>query len=114
MEWPFYSYGLSDARWNGYGRGEGIAPEVWLINWNDGCLGVLVAMAAVYHNTHGGGRAGRCGGSTGARADSSGGDGASSNASLIVLVLIVLFRDATLWRETVEVSDLITRHTSHP
>lgn len=79
VEWPFYSYGLSDNRWDEYNSGNGIAPEVWLINWNDGGLGLLVALAAVYHHYN-----------------------AGSTRSLVLLVLLVLFRDATLWRETVE------------
>ena len=86
---PFYSYGLSDARWNSYSDGAGIAPEVWLINVNDGGLGLLVVMAAVYHSKYGGTK------------DVGTGDAAGAG-SLIVLVLVVLFRDATLWRETVE------------
>ena len=78
VEWPFYAYGLSDARWSRYQGGRGLAPEVWLINWNDAGLGALVAALLLYARQR---RTAR------ARA---------------ALVVAALFRDATLWRETVE------------
>lgn len=79
LEWPFYSYGLSDSRWSNYHNGTGLSPEVWLINWNDAGLGILVLIALVYYYTH-----------------------QKNVKSTVALVLITLFRDATLWRETVE------------
>merc|ERR1719296_85864 len=44
-EWPFYAYGLSDTRWDDYNDGKALDPAVMLINYNDGCLGLLVALA---------------------------------------------------------------------
>lgn len=82
LEWPFYTYGLSDSRWADYHGGSGLAPEVWLINVNDGSLGILVALVYVIFR----------------RYES---DEGKSKAK-ILLCLVVLFRDATLWRETVE------------
>ena len=82
IEWPFYSYGLSDSRWNNYHDGSGLAPEVWLINYNDAGLGVLVLLALIYYKTHK--------------------NTPSEERSKVLFVLIVIFRDATLWRETVE------------
>mgnify|MGYP003385166480 FL=1 len=82
MEWPFYAYGFADSRWSTYrhnGIDVGLAPEVWLINWNDSILGVLVLAAMIYCKRE-----------------------KQSISSTIILVLTVVFRDATLWRETVE------------
>lgn len=79
MEWPFYCYGLSDSRWSEYHGGVGLAPEVWLINFNDSILGAIVVIALLYRKYQQG-----------------------SAASRITLCLAVVFRDATLWRETVE------------
>jgi hypothetical protein len=79
LEWPFYSYGLSDFRWNNYHDGTGLSPEVWLINWNDAGLGLVVLATLLFYY------------------------GSKKNTqSTIALVLATLFRDATLWRETVE------------
>lgn len=83
-------YGLSDARWSDFGppaAPAALAPAVWLINANDAGLGLLVAAAFCLHRRQ---RA------AGARAAPPGVDWTG------VLVLAVLFRDATLWRETVE------------
>ena len=79
IEWPFHSYGLSDSRWNNYHDGAGLANEVWLINWNDGVLGLLVFAALVMFYVQ-----------------------KKSAQSTTILALVTLFRDATLWRETVE------------
>jgi hypothetical protein len=82
MEWPFYAYGLADSRWSTYrhnGVDVGLAPEVWLINCNDAFLGVMVLCAMIYVKQQ-----------------------KQSISSTIILVLTVVFRDATLWRETVE------------
>lgn len=81
VEWPFVTYGISDARWNFYTP---LAPEVWLINYNDGLLGVLVGVALL--NARPWGSIGRSG----------------HFPQTCLLVLAVVFRDATLWRETVE------------
>ena len=81
VEWPFASYGLSDDRWNNYNNGNGLTPAVELINWNDGILGVLVLAAWVYQAWAPAPR--------------------RPNAR-ILLAIITVFRDATLWRETVE------------
>lgn len=82
FEWPFYTYGLSDSRWNDYHGGDGLAPEVWLINLNDGCLGLLVAVFFMAFRQY----------------ESEDG----KMKAKVLLCLAVLFRDATLWRETVE------------
>ena len=74
-EWPFYAYGLCDSRWDSYHDGAGLAPEVWLINWNDAVLGVAVLFAFLHDKRQHG-----------------------SASSTILLVLAVIFRDATLWR----------------
>ena len=47
IEWPFYAYSLSDARWREYTNGSdghdyGLDPDVWLINTNDVGLGLIV------------------------------------------------------------------------
>jgi hypothetical protein len=81
VEWPFYAYGLADARWRSYGvHGQGLPFEVQLINWNDGLLGLLVGVLVAHHcwTRPADGRAG------------------------VPLLLAVVFRDATLFRETVE------------
>ena len=70
---------FQDSRWNNYHDGKGLAPEVRLINWNDGGLGIAVGLAYLYYCRSSRGR-----------------------AQILPLVLITLFRDATLWRETVE------------
>lgn len=101
FEWPFYAYGLSDARWSTYtdgywatastvaftgrhrfpsaaGAPVGLAPEVWLINWNDGLLGAIVALLLLRQARR------------------------PTPARALGFVLALLFRDATLFRETVE------------
>ena len=95
IEWPFFAYGLADVRWatytdpfwqarNGDSAGwfttvtdsAGLAPEVWLINLNDGLLGLLVFLAFLaarrWPRFHSG------------------------------FVLLTLFRDGTLFRENCE------------
>eukprot|EP00300_Choanocystis_sp_HF-7_P035083 c48354_g1_i1.p2 GENE.c48354_g1_i1~~c48354_g1_i1.p2 ORF type:complete len:250 (-),score=40.70 c48354_g1_i1:21-770(-) len=79
LEWPFFSYGQSDNRWNSYNGGSGLAPEVWLINVNDAALGALVLLALI-HQVRSSGWA----------------------RPSLPLILVTLFRDATLFRETVE------------
>ena len=102
LEWPFWSYGLSDCRWNDYsydesrgggesndGAGAALAPAVWLININDAGLGAVVGAALLYYY----------------RSGSSGGSGGGAGADpgpTVLLALAAVFRDATLWRETVE------------
>ena len=80
-EWPFFAYGLSDARWSQYTHtnGTGLAPAVWLINVNDATLGLAVLAAAVAHWRR-----------------------PACAKRRLAVVLAVVFRDATLWRETVE------------
>lgn len=88
IEWPFYSYGLSDSRWDNYHEGSGLTPAVWLINYNDAGLGVLVLLALLYY-----------------RSKKNSTQTTSQIAlakSKILFILVVVFRDATLWRETVE------------
>jgi hypothetical protein len=88
VEWPFYAYGLSDRRWSEYtpdGETFGLAGYVELINWNDGLLGLCVLAAYLYR-----------------RRQLHSGNTASIRASTVALALVVVFRDATLWRETVE------------
>jgi hypothetical protein len=84
FEWPFYSYGLSDARWSNYNDGKGLDPVVWLINWNDFGLGLLVGICFVWYRIE------------------KNSQSSSRRQSSVVLVLVTVFRDATLWRETVE------------
>lgn len=78
--------GFADNRWNKYNGGNGLEPEVWLINVNDGLLGVVVA-AALFHHFRSTGPLDRW-----------------SHASKPV-VLLTLLRDATLLRETIEYVD---------
>jgi hypothetical protein len=78
FEWPFHAYGLSDDRWSNYHNGTGLAFEVDLINANDAGLGLLVGLALWRYL------------------------GTRTPDARIALVLATLFRDATLWRETVE------------
>jgi hypothetical protein len=85
IEWPFYTYGLCDSRWDGYHEGVGLAPEVWLINVNDAVLGVAVALLFIFAEY----KKRNC-------------NAEQSRKASIMLGLVVLFRDATLWRETVE------------
>lgn len=85
IEWPFYAYGLMDSRWSNYHEGEGLDQDVWLINLNDACLGIMVLLGLLYYYRQ-------------KKASTS----RSSPSATIMLVLIVVFRDATLWRETVE------------
>ena len=83
IEWPFWSYALSDSRWSDYmhvwpNGSTGLHPDVWLINWNDGGLGLAVGLAALLWRRH------------------------RSPERKVWLLLVTVFRDATLWRETVE------------
>ena len=59
--------------------------EVALINWNDGLLGLLVLGLYIYRERK-----------------YAEGYRASYNAASIAFAIAVVFRDATLWRETVE------------
>lgn len=107
-DWPFYAYGQADARWGDYHlygenatgplhtswrnavdgsrcvQGEadceayGHAPIVSLINWNDATFGVLVLIAYIAQRR------------------------LPSLRNQIVFWLLMIFRDATLWRETTE------------
>ena len=81
-EWAFYSYSLSDSRWRDYTPDRGqtftLPFEVNLINWNDGLLGIICITLWAWSRAK------------------------PSHESHYSLVLAVLFRDATLWRETVE------------
>jgi hypothetical protein len=99
QEWAFYAYSLSDKRWRDYspdgGRSYGLPFEVNLINLNDGLLGFVVLCCWLYWNRE------------------------STPRTSAVLALAVVFRDATLWRETVEY--LLQHHfqgypysTAHP
>lgn len=77
IEWPFYAYGLSDKRWSDYNDGTGLDFDVWLINANDALLGLIVLAALMMQ-------------------------GGRRQKPSSFLVIATLFRDATLWRETVE------------
>jgi hypothetical protein len=91
LEWPFYAYGLSDARWAAYttrwpdGRTIGLPPEVWLINVNDASFGAVVLWAFVRARSH-----------------SMAPHSMASHKARILLALVLMWRDATLFRETVE------------
>ena len=110
LEWPFFSYGLSDSRWNDYHHGTGLAPEVWLINLNDAGLGIVVAIALFCYKYQIRSRDSRR--SALAVGSGNGGCGDADDSCpcvlpgrfnwAIVLALVTVFRDATLWRETVE------------
>merc|ERR1712194_33161 len=76
-EWPFFAYGQSDSRWNEYNDGTALHPTVWLINTNDAGLGLMVG-ACLLHTVR------------------------TRRSPSVMLILMALFRDATLWRETVE------------
>eukprot|EP00756_Hemistasia_phaeocysticola_P064351 Hpha_TRINITY_DN7728_c0_g1::TRINITY_DN7728_c0_g1_i1::g.85386::m.85386 len=75
VEWPFWTYGMSDDRWNNYYKGEGLEGVVQLINWNDAILGAIVGLAWL---------------------------GSKTRRGWVLFVVLLVFRDATLWRETVE------------
>ena len=50
LEWPFAAYGLCDGRWKTY-KVDGeftLMPEVWLFNFNDFSLGILVLVTLYY------------------------------------------------------------------
>jgi hypothetical protein len=81
LEWPFFAYGLSDSRWSDYHGGTGLDPYVWFINVNDAALGLVVLVALLYkwHSPK-----------------------ERNLQATIILCIAVLFRDATLFRETVE------------
>ncbi len=90
LEWPFFAYGVSDARWSTYtdrfwgvraaaADDVGLPPEVWLINWNDGFLGLVVLLALLAAR----------------RAP-------PASAPRLFFLLALLFRDATLFRENLE------------
>ena len=79
IEWPFYSYGLCDSRWNNYHDGTHLNFEVELINYNDAILGIFVLLSYLYYKNSN-----------------------MNYQSTIIFVLTVIFRDATLFRETVE------------
>ena len=80
LEWPFESYSLSDSRWRDYGLGAGLPPYVHYINVNDVCLSVLVLIALITRYM-------QCG---------------SFSKLSPWLLCIALFRDTTVFRETVE------------
>jgi hypothetical protein len=115
LEWPFYAYGLSDARWTAYESDAttGLPPEVWLININDASLGVLVLIAYVRAR-----RAAAAAAAAAAAPRSSVGATAELRASAarahVALALATLFRDATLLRETVEYMGLQHHKASYP
>jgi hypothetical protein len=81
LEWAFYSYSLSDSRWRDYTQDHGhiftLPFEVNFINWNDGLLGMMCITLWAWSKAK------------------------PSRKSHCSLALAVLFRDATLWRETV-------------
>lgn len=81
-EWAFFAYSLSDKRWRDYSPDEGhtfgLPIEVDVINWNDGLLGAAVLLIWLWAYRR------------------------PSPQSTGVLALAVVFRDATLWRETME------------
>ena len=74
--WLFLSPS-SSSRHDGDDRG--LPPEVWLINWNDGLLGVVVALLLVQQARR-----------------------PNSPSWRLLFVLALLLRDGTLFRETVE------------
>lgn len=77
--WPFWAYALADARWLQFDAlSKALPAVVWLINVNDFGLALVTLGALLWA----------------ARAQSRG-------ARVAAWVLLV-FRDATLWRETVE------------
>ena len=95
VEWPFYAYALSDSRWAAYdtvwpdGKTVGLPPEVWLINLNDAGFGLLVFCLYL-------------------RARSVASQPAAFPRARLLLALAVLWRDATLFRETFEY--LVVQH----
>ena len=78
--WPFDTYGkLADSRWSDFDST--LEPEVWLINVNDASLGVLVLILYwIVSNSK----------------------GERKRIAHVWFTLCVVFRDATLFRETVE------------
>ena len=99
-EWPFFSYGLSDGRWSDYGaeeEGAALAPAVWLINVNDAALGLVVLGAFVMQRQQQQQQQLQQLQQQQQQQERR----AACNWSL-VFVLALVFRDATLWRETVE------------
>jgi hypothetical protein len=81
INWPFEAYSLSDDRWDDYNEGNGIAHDmIWYINCNDvfWATSSLVAMAYARYQL------------------------GSWTAFSPLVTVVALFRDATVWRETVE------------
>jgi len=123
LEWAFYAYSLSDSRWRDYRSTNGnlgvlefgLPVEVDLINWNDGLLGLAVLVSYYFYtildktkpktktktktkiNTKIQDDENAANVQTKAVASRS-----RSRMITCIFVLITVFRDATLWRETVE------------
>lgn len=80
LAWSFEAYALSDKRWTEFNDGAGLHDYVFAINCNDVGLSLL-ALLALYLERR------RLG---------------SWTAFSPIVTTIALFRDATMWRETVE------------
>jgi len=80
LAWSFEAYALSDSRWTEFNDGAGLDDYVFAINCNDVGLS-FIALVALYVERR------RLG---------------SWTAFSPIVTTIALFRDATMWRETVE------------
>lgn len=87
LEWPFFAYGLSDSRWSKYNNGEGLDAYVWAINVNDALFGYIVFLCWMFKRRIDGNV-------TASRTQRIG--------AQVIFCLAVVFRDATIFRETVE------------
>jgi hypothetical protein len=77
LAWPFFCYALSDSRWNSYP----LTDSVTLINANGAALGLLVGLALAWQRWS---------------------TGSCWARPSVASALVIVFRDATLFRGTIE------------
>eukprot|EP01128_Nolandella_sp_AFSM9_P006841 TRINITY_DN3600_c0_g1_i1.p1 TRINITY_DN3600_c0_g1~~TRINITY_DN3600_c0_g1_i1.p1 ORF type:complete len:260 (-),score=36.10 TRINITY_DN3600_c0_g1_i1:175-933(-) len=79
-EWPFFVYGTCDSRWSDYRDGYGLVPTVSLINLNSVMFALALIVAYWYKTSK----------------------GYATFRSSVPFILVLVFRDATLFRQTLE------------
>jgi len=80
LAWPFEAYALSDSRWIEFNGGRGLPEYVYAINCNDVLLSLVTLIFTLVERVRLG----------------------SFAAFSPLVAALALFRDATMWRETVE------------